>query len=69
MQDHSVLDIDAVPDADRIHVAAQHGSVPDAAVVAHPDVADYCGILCEEAVLSISGTDVLEFSYDRHGLE
>ena len=48
VQNAVVLDVRPRADADAMHVAAQHGAVPDRAVVAEVDVADQRGIFGDE---------------------
>ena len=51
----TVLDISAVADGNRCHVAAYDGIEPDAALVTHRDITDDGCILAEITVLSPLG--------------
>ncbi len=51
----AVLDVDAVADTYGVDVAAQHGSEPDAALVAHLHVAYYGAVVGQETVFPYLG--------------
>ena len=61
-----VLDIDAVADGDGVHVAAQHGVEPYAAIVTHGHVTDNNGAVGQEAILSDFGVEAPYFFDNSH---
>jgi hypothetical protein len=61
MEDRIVLNVDAVADADRTDIPAQHGSIPYAAVVTHFHCSDYCRRFRQKRALSDYGPVALEF--------
>jgi hypothetical protein len=42
MHDHTVLDIDVVPDPDIMHIAPDDGIEPDAAIIPYDHIPDNC---------------------------
>ena len=52
VDDGIVLDVDPVADADAIDIATDHGIEPDAAMVAHPHIANNGGIGCNEYIFT-----------------
>lgn len=67
VEHRAVLDVDTVADSDGVHVAAQHGAEPDAALVAHCHVADYRGIVGDEAFFADFWDESSYRFYYRHG--
>ena len=55
MQDGAVLDIDAIPDADGVHIAADDRPEPDAASFANHHVANDRGIVGQEGIRAYLG--------------
>jgi hypothetical protein len=60
MQHAEVLHVRAVPDANVVHIAANDGMKPGAALFAHHDVADDHGGLFDKAGLRDSRGDALK---------
>ena len=69
VQHRPVLDIDAMPDADCIDIAADDCIPPHAAIIAHDDIAYDDRGVCEVAVASELGCFVVECFNDRHSLK
>ena len=66
VNDAIVLNIDAITDGDCVHVAAQDGVEPNAAIVTHGNIAHNDCAVSEEAVLSDFGVKSPYFFYDSH---
>ena len=66
VEHHAVLDVRAVADDDPVHVAPQHGVVPDRAVAADGHVAQNDGRFGQKGVLSDHRLMPADFSYKRH---
>ena len=61
-----VLNVDAVANGDGVHIATQHGAKPNAAVVAHGDIAYHHGVLGKETALAHLGDKAPHFLNDCH---
>lgn len=66
VDDSIVLDVDPVTDADAIYITTDHGIEPDAAVVAHPHIANNGGIGCNENIFTEDRRNTFYRENDRH---
>ena len=68
VQHRTILDVDAVAYADGVHIAAQHGVEPYAAIASEDGVADYGGVFCQEAVRAYFWGEPANWNYQCHSL-
>ncbi len=66
MDDCTILYIYPVTDADGIHIAAQHGIEPDAAIAADDYVSDDGGIFSHIGVFANFGCETANRFYEGH---
>ena len=68
MEHGAILDIDTVADGDGVDIAAQHGAEPDAALIAHSDIAHEGSIIGNKAILADLGGEP-PYRFKNHNLE
>jgi hypothetical protein len=61
MDDHSILDVDLVADADAVDITPHDRVEPDAAFIADLDIPDHGGIRCDKTIFS----KARGFAFDR----